>query len=123
MKILRVLMTILTVLHLIFACLIALVGSFADGGTIPELILLSLVHPLAAIFLLVAVISSKPLKKRLKWITLALLSVNILGDVLVATLIGQGVRPFPLIFAVVPLIGVVYITTLVGRSPMSSENS
>lgn len=126
MKILRVLMMILTVLHLIFACLTALVGGFADGGTIPERILLTLVHPSAAVFLFVAV-SSGSLTKSQKLITLALLSVNILGDVLTATLIGRGVIkgdwPLPLFFAIVPLIGVVYITTLVGRSPMGSENS
>ncbi|MDE0268272.1 MAG: hypothetical protein OXI96_04440 [Acidimicrobiaceae bacterium] len=127
MKILRVLMTILVVPHLVFACLTALVGGFADGGTIPERILLSLVHPLAAVFLLVAVVSSKPLKKEMKWITLALLSVNILGDIVVAVLIGQGVIKgdwsLPLVFAIVPLIGAVYITTPVGRPPMGGENS
>ena len=59
---LRVPMTILAVLYLTFSVFTTLVGAFADGGTIPERILVSLVHPAAAILLLIAVVSSsKPI--------------------------------------------------------------
>ena len=59
---LRVPMIILAVLYLAFSVFTALVGAFADGGTIPERILVSLVHPAAAILLLLAVVSSsKPI--------------------------------------------------------------
>ena len=77
----RVPMVILAALNLAFAGLTALVGTFADGGTIPERILVSLVHPAAAILLLVVVVSSKPLTNRLKKITLALLAISIVSDI------------------------------------------
>ena len=111
----RVPMIILAALHLAFALLVAATASFANGGTIPERILLSLVHPIAAILLLVVVVSSKPLTSRLKLkrITLTLLSVNIVGDIVIGGLIGQGVLKgdwfLPLVFAIVPLIGLAYL--------------
>ena len=113
MKNLRVPMIILAALHLAFSAFTALVGLFADGGTIPERILLSLVHPAAAILLLVAVASSKPLRRGLLGATLALLLVGIVGDVVLALLIGLGTVkgdwPLPLVFAVVPVIGLAYM--------------
>ena len=57
MKNMRIPMIALAVLHLAFAVLTAAAGTFADGGTIPERILSSLVHPIAAILLLVVVVS------------------------------------------------------------------
>ena len=42
---LRVPMIILAVLYLAFSVFTAGVGAFADGGTIPERILISLIHP------------------------------------------------------------------------------
>ena len=113
MKNLRVPMIVLAALHLAFACLTAMVGLFADGGTIPERILLSLIHPIAAILLLIVVASSGGLAGRLRGITLALLSVNVVGDVVAAVLIGTGVIKgdwsLPLVFAIVPLIGLIYL--------------
>ena len=52
---LRVPMIILAALYLAFSAFTAVAGTFAGGGTIPERILLSLVHPAAAILLLLAV--------------------------------------------------------------------
>lgn len=113
MKSLRVPMIVLAVLHLAFAALTALVGAFADGGTIPERILVSLVHPVAAILLLVAVVPSKPVRRGLRVTTLALLLVAIAADIVLAVLIGQGAVKgdwsLPLVFAVVPVIGVAYL--------------
>lgn len=120
MKNVRVPMIVLAALHLAFACFVALTASFADGGTITERILLSLVHPVAAILLLVVVVSSKPVTSWLRRITLALLSVNIAGDIVVGALIGQGVLRgdwfLPLLFAVVPLIGLAYISASPART-------
>ena len=50
-----------------------MVGAFADGGTIPERIVVSLVHPAAAILLLIAVSFSKPISTGLRKFTLVLL--------------------------------------------------
>lgn len=113
MKNLRIPMIILAALHLALAAFTAVVGSFADGGTIPERILVSLVHPVAAILLLVAVASSRPLSKGLRGFILAVLVVAIASDVVLGALIGQGVVKgdwfLPLIFAVVPVLGVAYM--------------
>ena len=111
---LRVPMIILAVLYLAFSAFTALVGAFADGGTIPERILVSLVHPAAAILLLLAVVSfSKPISTRLRGFTLVMLLVAIAADLVLAVLIGQGAVKgdwfLPLVFAVVPVIGVAYL--------------
>ena len=111
---LRVPMIILAVLYLAFSVSTALVGAFADGGTIPERILVSLIHPAAAILLLLAVVSfSKPISTGRRGFTLVLLLVAITADLVLAVLIGLGVVKgdwfLPLVFAVVPVIGVAYL--------------
>ena len=111
---LRVPMIILAVLYLTFSVFTALVGAFANGGTIPERILVSLIHPAAAILLLIAVVSSsKPISTGRRKFTLVLLLVAIAADLVLAVLIGQGVVKgdwfLPLVFAVIPVIGVAYL--------------
>ena len=56
MALYRILMLILAVIQVLFATLTALVGAFADGGSIGERLLLILVHPFAAIGLLLLVV-------------------------------------------------------------------
>lgn len=113
MKGFRIAMIILASAHLAWSALIALAASFADGGSIPERLLLSAVHPLAAILLLYVVVSSERLSPLIRRTTVAMLSVSIGGDILAAVLIGQGTWrgdwPLPLTFTVVPVIGLVYI--------------
>lgn len=110
---LRIVMTILASLHLGWSALVALGASFADGGSIPERLLLSAVHPLAAILLLYVVVSSERITPLIWRTAVAMLSVSIGGDILAAILIGQGTWrgdwPLPLTFTVVPAIGLVYI--------------
>jgi len=117
---LRTMMTILAVVHLLFTGLTALVGSFADGATIPERVLVSLVHPAAAILLLVAVIGGGRASRGLRSFTLALLLIGIAGDIVVAALIGldvlKGQWLLALLFALVPAVGVVYLTATDSRS-------
>ena len=110
----RILMIILAVLYLAFSAFTALVGAFANGGTIPERVLISLIHPTAAILLLIAVVSfSKPISTGLRKFTLVLLLVAITTDLALAVLIGVGVVKgdwfLPLVFAVVPVAGVAYL--------------
>jgi len=119
---LRVAMVILASLHLGWSALIALGASFADGGSVPERLLLSAVHPLAAILLLYVVVSSERLSPLIRRTTVAMLSVSIVGDILAAVLIAQGTWrgdwPLPLTFTVVPVIGLVYmIRRRQGREP------
>lgn len=110
----KVAMVILASLHLGWSAVIALVANFADGGSALERLLLGAVHPLAALLLLYAVVSSALSSLLIRRVTLAMLTVSIGGDILVAVLIGQGaIRgdwPLPLTFAVVPVIGIVYLT-------------
>ena len=110
----KVVMVILASLHLGWSALISLTASFADGGSALERFLLGAVHPLAALLLLYAVVSSERPSLLIRRVTLALLAVSIGGDILVAVLIGLGtIRgdwPLPLTFAVVPVIGLVYLT-------------
>lgn len=111
---LRVPMIILAALHVAFTGLTGSVGMFADAGTVLERILVSLIHPVAAILLLV-VVSSKPLARKLRGVTVALLLVSVAADVALSVLIGQGVVKgdwiLPLVFAVVPVIGLAYLST------------
>ena len=113
MKGFRIAMTILASLHLAWSVLIALVANFADGGSVPERLLLGAVHPLAAVLLLYVVVSSERLSPLIRRIALAMLLVSIAGDIVVAVLISQGTLrgdwSLPLTFAVVPLIGLLYI--------------
>ena len=113
MKGFRIAMVILASLHLAWSAMIALVASFADGGSVPERLLLSAVHPLAAILLLYVIVSFDRLSQLIWRTTVAMLSVSIGGDILVAILINQGTLrgdwPLPLTFTVVPAIGLVYI--------------
>ena len=118
MKFLRAVMLILAILHLALAALTGLVGAFADGGSIPERVLVSVVHPAAAVLLVVLVASSGPVKTWLRTLTPALLLAGIAADSLVAILIGRGVIKgdwtLPLVFTIVPVLGVAYILTSVG---------
>ena len=109
----KVVMVVLASLHLGWSAVIALVANFADGGSGLERLLLGAVHPLAALLLLYAVVSSARSSLLVRRVTLAMLLVSIGGDILVAVLIGQGTLrgdwPLPLTFAVVPVIGLVYL--------------
>ncbi len=120
MKHLRIPMIILAAIHVAFTVFTAMVGAFADGGSIPERILVSLVHPVAAILLLVAVSSSKPLARKLRRATLAVVLIAVAADIVLAVLIGQGAVKgdwsLPLVFAIVPVLGLAYMSTTAGES-------
>ena len=109
----KVAMVILASLHVGWSALIALVANFADGGSALERLLLSAVHPLAAVLLLYVLVSSERASLLIRRITLAMLLVSIGGDILVSVLIGQGVIrgdwELPLTFVVIPVIGLVYL--------------
>ena len=109
----RVPMIILAAVYFAFSGSTAVVGAFADGGTIPERIVVSLAHPAAAVLLLIAVSFSKPISTGLRKFTLVLLLVAIAADLVLAVLIGLAVVKgdwfLPLVFAVVPVVGVAYL--------------
>jgi uncharacterized membrane protein YpjA len=120
----RILMLVLAVLQVAFTVLTAMVGSFADGGSLWERLVLVLVHPLAAVGLFVLVTQPRLSLKGTRVVT-ALLAVNVVADVALSLLIAGGAIKgdwgFPLVFAVIPAIGIVYAVLAVSRPRMSGE--
>ena len=60
MKLFRVVMSVLTAVHLLWAALTAAIGLFADGGGLWERIPVVVVHPVAAAALAVLVFKEGP---------------------------------------------------------------
>ncbi len=111
MKALRVVLMLLGIVHILFVGLTAVVGSFADGGDVWSRLLLTLLHPIAAIAILFLVFVRIP-PRRVTSIVAAILAINIVADVVVAALIASGAIKgdwgLPLAFVVVPAIAIVY---------------
>ncbi len=86
-------------------------GNFADGGAPWERAILTIVHPLAAIGLLILVFvpNLKPVGLR---IVRLLLGINLTADLILAALIVAGTTRgdwwLPLLFSVIPLLGLAY---------------
>lgn len=115
MKFIRPLMSVLAAVHLLFAAVVTVVGLFADGSwweRIPTVI----VHPIAAVVLLVVVIRSGPVSKLLRCLTLTMLAANVAVDIIWAVLIAAGaIRGdwyLPLFFSIVPAVGSAYVWKL-----------
>ena len=107
----RVLIIILAIVQFLFAGFTGTVGSFADGGEIWERVVLMGIHPLAAIGLLVMAFVPR-IKPTGLQIIRALLAINIIADIVLAALIYSGATKgdwwLPLLFAVIPVIGLGY---------------
>ena len=111
----RISVTVLAVIHAVFAGFTALVGAFANSGDIWQRLVVVLLHPLGAAGVLLLV-----LRPRLATTTIlaivALLTANVIADLGVALLIAAGrVRgdwELAMAFSVVPAIGIVYGLTL-----------
>ncbi len=104
-------MLVLAGLQVAFTVYTALVGSFADGGSLGERLVLVFVHPLAAIGLFMLVTQPRLSLKGVRFVT-ALLVVNVAADIVLVLLIAGGTVKgdweLPLVFAVIPAIGLVY---------------
>ena len=120
MRIFRIFVLVLAVLQVAFTVFTALVGSFADGGSLGERVVLVLVHPLAAIGLLMLVTQPQLSIWGIR-VVAALLAVNVAADVALALLIAggrvKGDWELPLVFAVIPVIGVVYAVKRMASRP------
>ena len=119
MQPIRIGMTTLAALHLLLAGFGALVGSFADGGGVSGYLIMVALHPVVALALLAAVVWQNP--PRFAVVALAaLLAVNVAADVAVAASIGSGGMLgdwwLPLVFSVVPVIGLGYVLAGRGRN-------
>ena len=107
----RVLMHVLAILQMLFTAFTAMVGAFADEGSPGERLLLVVVQPLAAVGLLVFMFSPRLSVAMVRIIVLALV-VNVIADIVLAALIAlgsvKGDWELPLVFAVIPALGIVY---------------
>ena len=112
MRTIHIAMIALAIVQLMLTGSTALVGGFADGGSVWERVLITVVHPVAAIALLVMVLTPRADAKRATRVAVVLLLVNIGGDAAVYAAISQGAikgdKSLAFIFAIIPIIGVVY---------------
>ncbi len=115
----RVVMLVLAILYAVVAAFTALVGLFADGDDILSRLSLVLVHPLAAAALLLLVVRSTASRKTVLAIA-AFLLATVAADLSFAIAIGSGAMKgsweIPVVFAVVPTLGVLYALLLAMRS-------
>ncbi len=116
-------MLVLAVAQAAFAGLTAMVGAFADGGDIWLRLVVVLLHPLCAAGLLLLVLS--PRLTRVKMLAIAaLLLATVAVDLSLALAIGRGAIKgdweLPVVFAVIPALGVVYALIL-ARAPNRSS--
>ena len=118
MKLFRIVVLALGVVHTLFAGLTAVVGGFADGGSLWERLTLMLIHPVTAAALLYMVALPKP-ARRLLMLGSAFIAVNVIADIALALAILAGtIRGdwwLPLVFSAVPLLGLVYAVTILTR--------
>ena len=107
----RIPLLVLATLHALFSAFTALVGAFADGGDGWQRLLLIVVHPVGAAGVLMLLLLPGLSTARVLAIV-ALLTVNVTGDLLVAGWIASGaIRgdwELALAFAVVPALGIAY---------------
>ena len=111
----RISVLVLAVIHALFAGFTALVGAFADGGDVWQRLLVVLVHPLGAAGVLLLVFVPH-LTRTATLAIAALLLANVIADLTLAQRIAAGAVKgdweLALVFAVVPIIGIVYALTL-----------
>ena len=117
----RIAMLVLAFVYAGLAMLTAAVGSFADGGDIWSRLVLVLLHPLAAGALLLLVLRAAASRKLVLAIA-ALLLATVAADLSLAAAIAGGAMKgdweLPVIFAVVPTLGVLYALLLAkGSAP------
>ncbi len=122
MNAVRMTVLVLALLHAAFAGLTALVGAFADGGDVWSRLLMVLVHPLAAAGLLVLLFLPRPAAATVLGVA-ALLMLNVAADLTFALMIARGAVNgdwwLPVMFSVVPAIGVLYAMALAAARPQA----
>ncbi len=119
----RIAMLVLAFIYAALAMLTAAVGSFADGGDVWSRLVLVLLHPLAAGALLLLLLRPTASRKLVLAIA-ALLLATVAADLSLAAAIAGGAMKgdweLPVIFAVIPALGVLYA---LGRAVTSTRSS
>lgn len=126
MKIFRIVVLALAVVHAVLAVFTGLVGGFADGGSLWERLILMAVHPITAAALLYVVALRQPARRLLMAAT-ALIVLNLAADAVLALLILSGnIRgdwELALVFSAVPLIGLAYCVLALTRGAQGSPET
>ena len=125
MTLFRIPMLALAIVHASFVGLTAMVGAFADGGDLWSMLLLVVLHPLRAGGLLLLVLTPRLPTARVIGVA-ALLLATVAVDLFAATLITRGAVKgdwwLPVMFAVIPAMGVVYAFPLaLMRQPSKAD--
>ena len=111
MKLLHILVLVLAIFQVLLAGGAAMVGSFADGGDIVSRAVLIALHPIAAVALVLGLLRPRA-SQTTQRVILGLLGLNILADLGLSGSIAAGIQngdaALPLIFAVIPAIGLIY---------------
>ena len=107
----RVVMIVLAIVQLLIAGYGAAIGGFADGGEWWDRLVIMVAQPAAAVGLVILVFVPRP-PTALTGLIVALLAVNVAADGFLAYAISSGMTKgdwwLPLVFAVIPAIGLVY---------------
>lgn len=110
---------VLAFVQIIIALFVAVVGSFADGGQWWERLVVTGIHPVAAVFLLI-LIMRQGVSKMLAGLTVLFLSINVAADVAVTLSIATGATRgdwwLPLVFAVIPVIALPHCISILRRA-------
>ena len=128
MTVFRIITLVLAVLQVLFTAFTGMVGAFADGGGVWERLLLIAVHPLCSVSLLALAVLPRP-STTLAYAVAALLVGNIFADLTLAQLIAAGTVKgdwwLPLMFSVIPAVGLAYALTLAkqGRTSPSQPGA
>ncbi len=114
----------MAVLQVIVAGFFALVGSFADGGTMWERLLLVVLQPLAALGLLFLVTVSRPAIPVIL-VAVALLAATVVADGALAWNIARGATKgdweLPVVWALIPAVGLVYTLAMLRRPQATAK--
>ena len=112
-------MILLAALQLLVAVFLLLVGNFADGGEWWERVILTVLHPVGAVALVILAVRHS-LSPGILMLLSVLLALNVLADLFLAVAIATGVTDgdleLPMIFAIIPAVGVLYAVYLLRRS-------
>lgn len=124
MSVFRILLSILAVIHALFAGFTALVGAFANGGGIWERLLVVLLHPLGAAGVLVLVLAPR-LPRIANLAIAAVILVVVIADLVLAQRIAAGAVKgdweLAVVFSAVPVLSIVYAMRLVWTSGANGE--
>ncbi len=111
MRIFRIALLPLSLIHLAAAVFTALVGSFADGGDFFARLVLVVFHPLGAVGLVLLLVLPRPARRltiAVGGLLFASLAVDLVATIQIATGYARGDWWLPLIFWPIALLGLIY---------------